>query len=180
MKTPLKGPFYVVEHEYIGSNFSSASDAEEILNNETWDILSEPPRTNLSKEIRTNGWLGSNNDWSSKAHGEFETIDEARNYVESRLGFLTLLEDGGDEDDLVESYRANKETFAVDVESWWQSCGAYEFGVTAETSDEEIRDIAKSELASARDELNYQGVAYFVGSLEDVIREIRNNLRAPD
>ena len=180
MKTSLKGPFYVVEHEYIGPNFSSAYDVEKFLNNESWDILSEPPRTNLSKEIRTNGWLGSNNDWSSQAHGEFETIDEARNYIESRLGFLTLLEDGDDDDDLVESYRANKETFALDVESWWQDSGACEFGVTAETSDEEIRDIAKSELANARDELNYEGVPYFVGSLEDVIREIRDNLRAPD
>jgi hypothetical protein len=38
----------------------------------------------MSREIRTSGWLGTTNDWAKYAHGEFNTIEEAREAREFR------------------------------------------------------------------------------------------------
>jgi hypothetical protein len=43
-----------------------------------------PGRTNSSREIRTDGWLGTNNDWSRHAYGEHETVEDARAEILAR------------------------------------------------------------------------------------------------
>jgi hypothetical protein len=36
------------------------------------------PQTNMTRETRTEGWLGSSNGYSATALGEYETLDEAK------------------------------------------------------------------------------------------------------
>ena len=43
-----------------------------------YEITTEAPRTNMSGEVRTDGWLGTTNNFYRAAHGEFETEEEAR------------------------------------------------------------------------------------------------------
>ena len=71
--------FYLIETDYVGPNQSDNIDARRL------DISTEPGRTNQSKEIRTEGWLGTTNDWSMIAHGEYSTIGGA---VEAAIAVL--------------------------------------------------------------------------------------------
>lgn len=177
---PAKGPFFVIKHSYIGPN---PNDPENIMQ-ERWDIRDEPGQTNVSLEPKIEGWLGSSGDWSSDAYGEFATIGDARAYIAKRVGHLVPMEE--DEDDLdegvVEAYRAHIETIVIDVEGWWGSCDAFYFGLTAETTDEEIAEIASEEMDNARREIedNEGGIPAFDGDLEAFIIGLRDDLREED
>lgn len=175
MTVPTKGPFHVIKNEYIGFD----DDLEEVLQ-EQWIISTEPGRANLSQEPVIKGWLGSSGDWSSDAHGEFPTIDEARDYIAKRVDRLISVDDDEDHDEgVVEAYRAHIETIVVAVRNWWGSCDAFHFGITAETTDEEIVEIAEAEIAAARQEIEREGdgIPAFEGDLEDLITDLRDKLR---
>lgn len=64
---------YVILNNYVGPNRSEHRDY--------YAITSTPQRTNMSHEERIEGWLGTTNDWSVQAMGEFETIDAAREAI---------------------------------------------------------------------------------------------------
>jgi len=51
-----------------------------------YTVLAEPGRTNQSGEPRVTGWLGTTNDWYEYAHGEFESVEAAREYAEEHAG----------------------------------------------------------------------------------------------
>jgi hypothetical protein len=70
--------YYIVSENYVGPN------VDQNLNSHCVRITTTPPRTNMSREIRTSGWLGTTNDWAKYAHGEFNTIEEAREAREFR------------------------------------------------------------------------------------------------
>lgn len=69
-------------------------------------IQTTPGKTNLSHQKRTKGWLGTSNDYSEYARGEFKSIEDARAEAH-RLGFTEEDEsDGLDEfeDDVLEQW----------------------------------------------------------------------------
>jgi hypothetical protein len=66
-------PYYITSSEYIGPNHPKVDTCI--------TIMTVPGRTNVSREVRLAGWLGTTNDHSCYAHGEFETIDAARAHV---------------------------------------------------------------------------------------------------
>lgn len=72
--------FYVTSATYIGPNPDQNSDAD------TYEISTTPSSTNSSHEVCINGWLGSDGDFSHSAHGEFETEEEAREWIEDNVG----------------------------------------------------------------------------------------------
>lgn len=72
--------FYLISTQYVGPNRREISDAT------TYEIREQPGRTNMSNEERTDGWLGTTNDWSASAHGEFETREEAVAEIERLSG----------------------------------------------------------------------------------------------
>jgi hypothetical protein len=57
---------------------------------ERFVLLANPPRTNISREPRLNGWLGETNDRSRTAYGlrKVVAVDEKRERV--RLGAVTV------------------------------------------------------------------------------------------
>ena len=67
---------YVIEMEYVGP------DQRRALNSHFYIVQDQPGRMNMSKEVCLQGWLGTTNDWSEHAHGEFETLDEAQEAIE--------------------------------------------------------------------------------------------------
>ena len=69
--------YYVISTEYVGPNPHEHLDADRI------EIHTEPGVTNISREVRTEGWLGQTGDWSKYAHGGYETLDDALNAIDS-------------------------------------------------------------------------------------------------
>lgn len=69
--------YYVVNRENVSPN--ALRSAEEFW---TVVIQTEPERTNSSHQIRIEGWCGTTNDMSVTAHGEFDSFEEAKTYVE--------------------------------------------------------------------------------------------------
>jgi hypothetical protein len=70
--------FYVIETEYVGPNENPDSH--------TYHIQTCPGRKNMSHEPAVSGWLGTTNDWSRTAHGEFETIQAAQTKIHELTG----------------------------------------------------------------------------------------------
>lgn len=62
--------YYILESDYVGPN----RDKHE-LETPTYYVSPTPGKTNLSHEERSDGWLGTTNDWYAAAHGEYETVD---------------------------------------------------------------------------------------------------------
>jgi hypothetical protein len=67
--------FYPIRVENIGPNQKDHTDH--------FVIQTVPGTTNMSHQELTDGWLGSTNDWSRTALGEFETLEEARESIRS-------------------------------------------------------------------------------------------------
>ena len=83
--------FYIIGVEYVGPNPASERfiDANRVYISET------PARTNQSHEVRIDGWCGTTNDWSTTAHGAYETLDGATEAVDRIFGAVRLMEDDG-------------------------------------------------------------------------------------
>jgi hypothetical protein len=79
LDNPPTTPYYIVEVRYTGPN------PEQHLNDDYYEISTLPPR-NMSHTICTEGWLGTTNNISRHAHGEFETLDEARAALDALTG----------------------------------------------------------------------------------------------
>lgn len=68
-------PWYIIEDNYPSNNVDSPFEEEVVT------ITQTVPRTNMSGEIRTEGWLGSTNNVSTYARGEYRSLRDAQNYV---------------------------------------------------------------------------------------------------
>ncbi len=166
--------FYLVSSEYVGPN-TTDSRGDIIGDSETVKITKTPPTTNMSGDILINGWLGTTNDWSSHALGEFETLDDALAELKS-MGFTSEIETTDEEEGVIGEYQ--KPSAARD--NWnageWllDSLGTEgickEYGITAETTDEELEKISDKMDAEALEE----NINLF-GSM-DLIVELRDEL----
>lgn len=138
--------YYVVETNYVGPN------PGQHLNDHTFEITTKAPRTNMSGEVRTNGWLGTTNDWSKTAHGAYDSVDEARAAVVEELG--EDIRDNNDEDrdeDVVASYCVGAfEAWDAETSTTW--CSTYCDDVTADTTDEAIESMVDEAEAQANEE----------------------------
>ena len=63
-----------------------------------WWISDTPGKTNGSKQPRTKGWLGTTSNVSYEAHGEFDTKEEALDFIKEHKEKWDVIEDE-DEDD---------------------------------------------------------------------------------
>ena len=72
--------YYVIESEYVGPNTQGRIDSHLVT------ITTDAPRTNLSHEVRLDGWIGTTNDTSRHAHGAYTSEDEAREAVAELFG----------------------------------------------------------------------------------------------
>jgi hypothetical protein len=127
-------PYYIIEINYVGINQDQHIDSDEI------QIRTEPGRTNSSNEVSTEGWLGTTNDWAYYAHGEYETIDEAREAVAEKFDNVRDSDpDYADEEWVVEVYKPGKYA-PMDAEAtrnWvWEGVRC---DITPDTTDEQIQ-----------------------------------------
>lgn len=160
--------YYVVETEYVGPNQSQH------LNDHTYNITTDAPRTNLSREVRTEGWLGTTNDWSEIARGAYDSLDEARAAVRAALGDNCRESDAEDLDEgVVESYLVGAYE-AWDAESSETWCYESRHEVTADTTDEQIAAIVESCEEWANSENN---ATLDTDAVEKMLTEYRDELR---
>ncbi|MHA1795182.1 MAG: hypothetical protein ACTSUK_03660, partial [Promethearchaeota archaeon] len=70
---------WIISTKNVGPNRMSAGDpnGSHPIFDEVIEIKDKPPVTNLSREIRTEGWLGQTGDYSAYAHGGFASIEAA-------------------------------------------------------------------------------------------------------
>lgn len=175
--------YYLIKTAYCGPNMN---DIEHHQDSEGYMIIQTAPGTkNMSGEECTSGWLGTTNDWSSHACGEYENIEEARTAAATR-GYTVLLDDGyygieygdhGDPDEIEEIYTTRIGAMQPwDVDEWLER-GIHEL-INAGTTDEQIVEIAKQveHDAETNTDDDRQGV-YLYGDVAEYLREQRDEMR---
>lgn len=135
--------FYVISREYVGPN----QDDSRFINADTVIISTEPAVTNMSHEVRIDGWCGTTHDWSITAYGEYETIEQAEEAIANIFGDVreTELDSREEMDDsgVVEAYLIGKyEAMTTQETEDWLFAGLAE-DVTADISDERIEELAR-------------------------------------
>lgn len=162
--------FYIIETIYTGPN----QDSEKFVDADRIEISKQPAHTNMSNEVRTVGWCGTTNDWSTHAHGEYSTLEEARAAVAATFGEVrssTPLADEFESDDenVVEVYKRGKyEPMSREATADWSYSGFSE-DIDANTTDERIEELASEYEATANSE------GYTLDSrLKDYMLEFRN------
>lgn len=163
--------FYVIKREYVGPN----QDDSRFINADTVIISTEPARTNMSDEIRINGWCGTTHNWSITAHGEYETLESAQIAIPKIFGSVRDVEILEDDValawDVVDAYRIGKfETMTTqETEDWLFA--SMEEDVTAHISDERI-----VELASEYEKLANEEGWTLNGKATEIIESYRQEL----
>lgn len=167
--------YYVIETEYVGPD-----EKHQGPSGHYFDITTEPGRTNQSGEVRIEGWLGTTNDWKEDAHGEFETLEQAQAYVEEQVedGAPELeFEDYNPNDPegpgvIVERRQVSRYAFEWDAAEWGNNVAsndsdrAGEFGVTAETTDAELEQIAERLQREAEQQADSDGLPLLTGTVK--------------
>jgi hypothetical protein len=105
--------YYIITERYVGPNPEQYLGDSDVL-----FIHTEPGRTNGSHEVKIRGWLGTTNDWSSNARGEYETLEQAKKSaaemgydVEQELDEYEMMDD---ESSVVAVFKAEEDT----LEQW--------------------------------------------------------------
>jgi hypothetical protein len=141
---------YIIEREYVGPNQDQhADDGHYII------IQNVPGRTNSSHEERTDGWLGTTNDWAEYARGEYETIEAAHAAIEARFGTCRLDADNDEvryDDDVAEVWRVGEfaQMSREETSDWIYS--GLQADVTADTTDERLEALIEEYEAEIRSE----------------------------
>ena len=146
--------FYVIEKEFVGhADFGTGYD--KLVNGHYFEVRTEPGRKNMSNEVAVGSnaepvWLGTTNDWSAYARGEYETEDEAifaacaaaGSYGHGRR-YIEAGEPGAD-DGWARAY-VGDEAWAnlVDAGEWLSELSDEELGIHSGMTDLEIESIAE-------------------------------------
>lgn len=165
--------YYIVETNYVGPNQTQ----DEYVDVDTIDIRATPAVTNGSHEERTEGWLGTTNDWAVYAHGEYTTLEEARAAIAEKFGETRSCDTDGysfesDNEDVIETCKPGKYTpMSSQATADWAYHGI-QSDIEAETTDARIAEL----VAEYESDANSNG--YTLGSdLDDFMRERRQELR---
>ena len=165
--------FYLISIEYVGAN-KLDSRGHIIGDSETVQLTTTPPKTNMSGEVLVNGWLGTTNDWSHNALGEFKTLEDALEELKI-LGFTSRVD--SDSCNVVSEWqRPSAALEKWSAEDWLlNTMGAElickDYDITAETTDDELEIISDN----INKEAEGDNVNLF-GSME-LLMELRNDLR---
>lgn len=163
--------YYVLTCTYAGPNPDQHPD------DDVCTIETEPGRTNSSRETRTEGWLGTTNDWSRAAHGEFETKDEALAAVAAMYpqGMRDVYPDMRDSDPETEVARFKPGKLvpwnAADSQSWAYPCRDQ---IDAATPDQRIDEMVEECRQAAED----VGAALDDDAVTRMLTERRDELKA--
>lgn len=171
----MKTKFFLIESEYTGPN-QRDSHGNWIGDSRVMTITTTPGTTNLSHEERTDGWLGTTNDNSVTAHGEFDTIEEAR-AAAHEMGFTEQSDVEYPDDDELEFWitpEAAKSQW--DAGDWFDGLGrngtCTEYGITAETTDDELEEaVDTAENEDCASDVVLHGTLKLFTELRDELRD---------
>lgn len=133
--------FYIIETKYVGPNQMSAC----YIDSHIFAVSTTPAVTNSSREIRTDGWCGTTNDWATYAHGEFLEQEAAEGWIKDSLADTGYREDDLEDvsqsfiedQNIVARFRAGRhEPMSPESTSEWAYPALDE--VTADTSDSDL------------------------------------------
>jgi len=149
--------YYVTTSEYVGPNKTNSMGSP-MGDTLIAQIQTAPGTTNSSNEERTNGWLGTTNDISHNAYGEFETLEEARAKIHD-MGYTSareLDEDEACDDEIIETWISENAAYGQwTAGEFFDGIGREgacdEYGITAKTTDEEITKMVEKAEAEAND-----------------------------
>jgi hypothetical protein len=169
--------YYIIEREYVGPNQDQNVDSH------TYTIQTIPARTNMSREVRTDGWCGTTNDWALYARGEYETEQAARDYIEENYGPVREGDDSGnyigmdDDGEPIEAiavFRPGK-YIPMDAEGTGNYCWeGIRTDITADTTDGQIEAL----IDQYETEVNGEGYTLDKRSLSDSMESRRDGLLA--
>lgn len=165
--------FYVITTEYAGPNRLDSHGAI-ISRDPEATIQTTPGRTNMSGEERISGWLGQTGDWTSSAHGEFETLDEAIACCADLGCVVEQTPEYPEEGEVATYITEDANSSHVDAAEWYGQVSAADCGITAETTDEELAAKAEADDAEALTQSPERTVVH--GTL-DLFHQWRNELR---
>lgn len=132
--------YYIIETKYVGPNQDQNVDADTI------EITAAPAKTNMSHEVRTEGWCGTTNDWSVYAHGEYETLEAAQIAAQEIWGDVRDASPDGysfesDAPEVVAVYKPGKYAPMSRQETADWTHDGMRSDITAETTDEQIAEL---------------------------------------
>jgi len=161
--------YYIENSTYIGPN----PDQVDLRQRDYYVISADPLRTNSSHEILIEGWLGSNGDWSSYACGEYPSEEAAIEYLKSLGCRLVKIE--AEFGEIEEFWTAEECDEEWDANDWFQVPDA-EFGITAQSSDDDLEKLAaKEEAAAKEDGKALVGVIEYLTEIRDRLIEEKEN-----
>ncbi|MFW6118841.1 MAG: hypothetical protein ACOC7S_00745 [Planctomycetota bacterium] len=148
---------YVVHVEYVGPNREKHhADGDYVV------LTPDPPRTNLSGEVKTEGWLGTSNDWSKWAYGRFESREAAEAFARRKwdLGEWRAYEEDpctwGDSPEGERSYPlAHTRTYLVDAGDYYAALSPAEVLEDAGIGIDRL-DVSESDLEAAAERVQQQ------------------------
>lgn len=165
--------YYIIETKYVGPNQTQ----DQYVDVDKIEISTTPAIGNSSHEVRTEGWCGTTNDWAVYAHGEYATIDEARDAITEQFGEVRDCDANGyffksDDENVVETYKPGKyDPMSSQATADWAYEGI-QSDIEADTTDERIAELVAEYEAWAN------GNGYTLDSdLEGFMRERRQELR---
>ncbi len=177
----MNDKFYLISEEDVSPNKKDSSGNWK-GDTETMYITTEPGETNMSHQIKTEGWLGTTNDFSRNAYGEFDTLEDARKKAHD-LGF-THQQDLDDEDYCTDDESTTVEAWTResasreqwDAYAWFSGLGREgtidEYGITATTTDRELSDmVEKAEEDANSDGKELHDTERYFEELRDWLKE---------
>jgi len=182
--------YYVIEKEFVGhADFCTGYNL--LVNGHYFEVRDEPGRKNMSGETAIGSssepvWLGTTNDWSATARGEYDTEDAAiANACALAEGYghgHRFVEDGepGALDGYPRAY-VGDEAWAnlVDAGEWLQELSYEELGISEGMSDLDIESLAEEleAISLDSDECRLCGTEDF---LRERIKELKDDLEDED
>jgi hypothetical protein len=167
--------YYIIETKYVGPNQLD----HQHIDSHVFDVCTKPALTNSSREVRTDGWCGTNNDWATYAHGSFTSQEIAEDCIHGRLlvaGCRAVdiddIERRDREDGVVARYKPGRfEPMTSEATGDWIADGLHE--IEADTSDKRLAEIVAECQETCRTD---HGCKLDEDTLEEAIKERRQEM----
>ena len=135
--------YYIIEINYIGPN--------PLCDVDTIGIYKTPAYGNMDKQPVIDGWAGTTNDWATYAHGEFDSLEDARAKIAELYPERREVDEYDDyENVIVELYKPGKYAIMTreDTADWLYEATCE---LTGKESDEKLKEIIENAESNAND-----------------------------
>ncbi len=162
--------FYIVEVKYVGPN---PLDAKNIDANKI-EIRNLPALSNSSAKVIVDGWCGTTGDFSTYAHGEYESASAAREAITARFGAVRT---GNIEEcyemDVLEVYLPGKHVPLSPSATCDWAFDEMQNDISADITDDQIKKL----IDLYQNNANSEGCKLHCATLEENMIQHRKELR---